>query len=91
MTATRAELARLISELRKTGYLIPRTARKPHRCICADTERKSGRPNPEYRPGCAGDINPGDAYVEYVGEAGFAESGHPYCAPCGHAVWLEAQ
>jgi hypothetical protein len=39
-------------------------------------------PNPNHRPGCLGVIDPGGLYADYIGEAGFAESGRPYCASC---------
>lgn len=43
--------------------------------------------NPDYRTDCLIEINPGDRYVEYVGEAMFYESGSRYCQRCGEAVW----
>lgn len=130
---------------------IPRVARKPHRCVCADdvlsyrvrvigarkdgtetgwsetsrptereaheygqsrigtvtnvngyTEEPTGwavryevtprtNPNAASRsPECAGDIKPGDRYVEYLGEAAAYESGHRYCWPCGLQTWGSA-
>jgi hypothetical protein len=45
------------------------------------------RRNRDYRPDCLGAITPGDLYVEYVGDAGFAETGSPYCLRCGLAAW----
>ncbi len=45
------------------------------------------RRNPNYRPDCLGVIAPGDVYVEYVGDAGMAETGRPYCLRCGLAAW----
>src|SRR5262249_52941710 len=47
------------------------------------------RRNPNYRPDCLGAIAPGDLYVEYVGDAGMAETGRPYCLRCGLAAWGE--
>lgn len=115
---------------------IPRTARKPWRCLCADEIRgyrahgefpggsttvpaataalaeqqaarmrrepalRDGtryttvtvipRPNPDYRPDCTKDIQPGDRYIEYVGEAEPYASGSRYCWKCGIAVWATA-
>lgn len=48
------------------------------------------RPNPNAdsrSPECTGDIAPGDAYVEYLGEAGAYQSGTRYCAACGVKTW----
>ena len=131
-----------------TENVIPRVARKPWRCICADDvktyqvrvygarkdgtetgwsqrsfsteeeatawgESRIGTPtnlnagtgeptgwaarfevepvlNPNARDraeDCAGDIKPGDRYVEYLGEAAAYESGHRYCWPCGLKIW----
>lgn len=36
---------------------------------------------------CRGAIEPGDRYVEYLGEATTYESGVRYCLPCGIASW----
>jgi hypothetical protein len=128
---TRAELAALIRP-EFTDVAIARTARKPHRCVCADEHRgfevKSEfprvtdgvrsvssihdeleaaerhaewardhrpeatvaiipRPNPNHRPDCLVDIKWGQPYVDYIGEAAFAESGRSYCRTCGIAVW----
>lgn len=73
MTLTRQELAAAVA----ADLVIARVARKPHRCVAADPAKGTGasaRPNPNYRPDCLQDINPGDVYGEYVGEAAFAES-----------------
>ncbi len=43
-------------------------------------------PNRNYRPDCLGAIKPRDVYFDYVGDAAFAQSGMPYCLPCGTAV-----
>lgn len=45
------------------------------------------RANPNFRPDCIRFINPGDRYVEYLGDSWAWESGSRYCAPCGTAVW----
>ena len=45
------------------------------------------RRNPNHRPDCLRDIQPGDVYAEYIGEAAFAESGTPYCSVCAKEVW----
>lgn len=114
---------------------IVRTARKIHRCVCADRllpwgysvrgeydggwselscrtlldaeraadrmrnspAKRSGehyalviiieRENPDYRPDCLGDINPGDRYYEYLGDSMAFQSGHRYCSRCAVAVW----
>lgn len=86
-TFTREALTRVISEAGKSGYLVSRKARKPHKCVCAAPMKDATRPNPNYRAGCLEHISPGTAYVEYVGEVVF-QSGNPYCAPCAVAVWL---
>lgn len=36
---------------------------------------------------CARDINPGDRYIGYLGEAHVYQSGERYCLPCGLATW----
>jgi hypothetical protein len=127
----KTELGALISP-EFGGVAIARTARKPHRCVCADEHRgfevKSEfprvtngvrsvssilddleaaqrhaawarehrpeaeisiipRPNPNHRPDCLGDIPVRSPYVDYSGEAAFAESGRAYCRSCGIAVW----
>lgn len=69
--------------------LVVRTARKPWRCICADPVRRSGSPNPNFRPECEGDIPVGTVHVEYLGEVAGYESGYRYCATCAVAVWPE--
>jgi hypothetical protein len=46
---------------------------------------------PSRSPGCRGDIQPGQRYVEYLGDAAAYESGHRYCLPCGTAVWAASQ
>jgi hypothetical protein len=77
MTLTRQKLAAAVAD----DLVIARTVRKPHRCVAADPTKGAGpsvRPNPNYRPDCLQNINPGDVYGEYVGEAAFAESGRPY-------------
>lgn len=45
------------------------------------------RPNPNHREGCIETIEPGDRYVEYLGESAAWESGSRYCLPCGEAAW----
>ena len=45
------------------------------------------RRNPNHRPDCLRDIQPGDTYAEYIGDAAFAESGNPYCSRCAAEVW----
>lgn len=70
--------------------LVVRTARKRWRCICADPHRgrvNTGYANPNYRPGCIGDILPGDLYVEYTGEADPFSHGSAYCVPCAVGAW----
>jgi hypothetical protein len=126
----RAELAGLVSSM----HAIPRTARKPWRCVCADelldvwevtadhggghtttygatgltldktrdtmaerypdaeisaTQRRN-RNYPDRAPDCLGDIPPGTAYVEYLGESAAYEHGYPYCQRCGVKVWAKA-
>jgi hypothetical protein len=72
--------------------VIARVARKPHRCVAADPAKGTGASvRPNYRPDCLQDINPGDVYGEYVGEAAFAESGRPYCQQCAAAVWSRSE
>ena len=61
--------------------LIARTARKRWRCYAFDA------PSETPSPDCVRDIEVGTRYVEYVGEAGFAQSGHHYCAPCAVQIW----
>jgi hypothetical protein len=46
-------------------------------------------PNPNYRGECLGDIEPGEIYVEYVGESLFYQHGSSYCRRCAVAVWDE--
>lgn len=60
-----------------------RTARKPWSCECPGNGR---RPCP-HGDDCAERINPGDRYVEYLGEAAAYGSGTRYCLPCGVATW----
>jgi hypothetical protein len=60
-----------------------RTARKSYRCGCP------GGNQPCPHADCRKDITPGDQYIEYVGEAGFAQSGVSYCMPCGVATWAK--
>lgn len=64
------------------GWIVQQKRRYPDATFAVER-----RPNPNYRPDCLGDIAPGDLYVEYIGEAGFAESGRPYCQRCGLAAW----
>lgn len=48
------------------------------------------RINPNYAgraDDCAGRIEPGDRYVEYLGESAPWQSGDRYCWPCGVKVW----
>jgi hypothetical protein len=44
-------------------------------------------PNRNYHPGCLGEIAPGDLYIEYIGDVGFAQRGVTYCRQCGLAEW----
>jgi hypothetical protein len=69
-----------------------RTARKTWVCKC-DCHRLPNLHDPEgeyakHSEFCLGTINPGDRYIEYMGEVGgYGESGTRYCLPCGAAVW----
>ena len=48
------------------------------------------RPNPNAASRsneCRGDIEPGDQYVEYLGESSAYQSGVRYCLPCGLNAW----
>lgn len=62
--------------------LVVRVAQRQWACICA----VPGTPN--YRPDCPGDyIEPGDMYVEYLGESGAYSSGSRYHVACALAAW----
>jgi hypothetical protein len=66
--------------------LVVRVARRQWVCICA--RRPDRRPNPNYREDCAADyIEPGELYVEYLGESGAYSSGSRYHAACALAAW----
>jgi hypothetical protein len=46
------------------------------------------RLNPEHVPECTGaEIERGEVYIEYRGEAGFKESGTRYHAACAYELW----
>jgi len=65
---------------------IYRKARKQWACQCPG----GGQRCPHTRsdgPMCLQTIQPGDEYVEYLGEAAFAQSGSRYCLPCGVDTW----
>lgn len=72
------------SQAAAEAHLAKYADRPCHGGVYAVTERAvEAEPNPEYRPTCLGDINPGDTYVEYLGDTpGFWQSGTRYCASC---------
>lgn len=61
--------------------LIPRTARKEHRC------RGYGRPPYEHTSDCTIVISPGERYVEFVGGTAAYQSGIRLSVPCAIADW----
>jgi hypothetical protein len=66
--------------------LVVRIARRQWTCICA--RRPDALANPNYRPDCPGSyIEPGEMYVEYLGESGAYSSGSRYHVACALNAW----
>ena len=61
---------------------IERIARREWSCTCVDGPNSRSRSTR-----CTAVIRRGDAYVEYVGEAGGYSSGTRYCLACGTETW----
>ncbi len=81
-------MATVLTEQQRFDGLVIRTARKPHRCDHWDA---AGPADPVThllpRRYCDTPINPGDRYLEYLGESAAFQSGYPYCREHALSQW----